>query len=234
MSELLNMTECAREDCFLCRNISSEWLEIVRLKREVISYKKGETIFKEGDKVEGIYFILFGKVKIDMSWGNKSYIIRLAGDGQILGHRGFGIDDIYPVTGVALEPTSACFIPTDLFRKLLRTNPEFLYQLAFFYAEELKRTERRMKNLAHMPVKGRVAEGILLIREAFGVDGEGCLNYRMSRKDLAALAGTVYETTIRMLNELVTDGCISLLDRDIKILDVRKLNNCCMQEQQAS
>lgn len=230
MNELLNTSECAREDCFLCRNISSEWLEIVRLKREVISFKKGDKIFKEGDRVEGIYFILSGKVKIDMSWGSRSYILRLASDGQILGHRGFGIDDIYPVTGIALEPTAACFIPSDLFRKLLRTNPEFLYQLAFFYAEELKRTERRMKNLAHMPVKGRVAEGILLIKEAFGVDDNGCLNYRMSRKDLAALAGTVYETVIRMLNELVADGSIMLQDRDIKVLDEKKLNNCCKQE----
>jgi CRP/FNR family transcriptional regulator len=33
-----------------------------------------------------------------------------------------------------------------------------------FFAEELKVSERRMRNLAHMPVKGRVAQAILSLQ----------------------------------------------------------------------
>lgn len=227
MKKILTTVECLREDCFLCRNISSDWLEIVRLKREVLSFKKGEVIFAEGEQVEGIYFILNGKVKIDMSWGKRSFIVRLAGDGEILGHRGYGLDNIYPVTATTLEATNVCLISTELFQQLLKTNPDFLFKLTFFYADELKRTERRMKNLAHMPVKGRVAEALILIDHAFGTDNDGYLNYRISRKDLASMAGTVYETVIRMLNQLVDDECIELRDKAIRITNKTKLEACC-------
>lgn len=227
MNRLVNKNTCLKEDCFLCKNIMSEWLEVVRLKREVLTYKKGEHLFREGEKVRGVFFILTGKVKVDMAWGDKSFILRLAGEGDIVGHRGFGIDDVYPVNATTLETTTVCFIPTDLFKHLLKTNPEFLYELTFFYADELKLTERRMKNLVHMSVKGRVAEAILHIRNAFGIDQQHTLSYNMSRKDMASMAGTTYETVIRMLNELVKDGFIELHGKEIKLLDQQGLSRCC-------
>jgi len=109
----------------------------------------------------------------------------------------------------------------------LKTNQQLLYELTFFYADELKRTERRMKNLAHMPVKGRVAESILIIRDAFGIEENGQLSFGLTRKDMAALAGTTYETVIRMLDELVKDGYIALNDKDIVILKEQELRECC-------
>ena len=225
----LEVSTCSREDCFLCKNISLDWLEIVRLKRKVLSIKKGEVIFKEGDPVEGIYFILEGKAKVYMSWGDKSYIVRLAGGAKILGHRGYGLDSVFPVSAEALEDMIVCFIPTSLFQRLLRTNPEFLYKLNFFYADELKRTERRMKHLVHMPVKGRLAESLLYVDFAFGSAEDGKLNYSIARKDLASMSGTSYESVIRGLAELASDGLIKIKDKGIWITDAKKLQECCDQ-----
>lgn len=229
MKKTFTPDQCLKEDCFLCRNVTPEWLEMVRLKRSVLSYKKGDLVFKEGQEVTGIFFILFGKVKVDMAWGDKSYIVRLAGEGSILGHRGYGLNDVYPVSATALEPTTVCYIPTDLFRTLLKTNPELLYELTFFYADELKRTERRMKNLAHMPVKGRIAESLLYSDDVFGSDASGKLQFRMSRKDLASMSSTTYETVIRMLNELKEAGAIQLKEKDIWLTDKESLRSCCEQ-----
>lgn len=212
----------------MCRNVMPEWLDVVRAKRSVISFKKGELIFQEGEQVKGIYFILTGKVKIDMSWGDKKYIVRFATDGAILGHRGYGLENTYPVSGTALEQTEACFIPSELFQTLLKTNPPFLFELAFFYADELKRTERRMKNLVHMPVKGRVVESLLMLRDTFGTAENFQLKFKLARKDLASMAGTTYETTIRMLNELSAENLIQLKDKDIILLDQKKLEQCCI------
>lgn len=211
----------------MCQSIMPDWLEIVRLKREVIRFKKNEVIFREGQEVKGVYFILNGKVKIHTSWGDKEYIIRLGGDGDIFGHRGLGLDATYPVSATALENTSVCFIPTELFMTLLRTNHDFLFKLALFFADELKRAERRMKNLAHMPVKGRVAEALLMVRDAFGLGENKALQYRMSRKDMASVAGTTYETVIRMLNELVAEGLITLDEKNIRLIDEQGLLECC-------
>lgn len=230
MKKMIEKDECLREDCFLCKSILTEWLEVVRLKREVLRYKKNEVIFREGEAVKGVYFMLSGKVKVHTSWGDKEYILRLCSAGDIFGHRGLGLDATYPVSATALESTSVCFINTALFMTLLRTNNDFLFKLAFFFADELKRTERRMKNLAHMPVKGRVAEALLMIRDAFGLDENKALKYRMSRKDMASMAGTTYETVIRMLNELVAEGLITLDERNIRLLDESRLRECCQYQ----
>ena len=51
--------------------------------------RKGKTIFKEGDPVEGIYFMYTGWVKIHKEWTHpKELILRFAGAGEIIGHRG--------------------------------------------------------------------------------------------------------------------------------------------------
>jgi CRP-like cAMP-binding protein len=41
-----------------------------------------------------------------------------------------------------------------------------------FFAEELKEAERKMRNLAHMPVKGRVAQALISLKNQFGTNRE--------------------------------------------------------------
>lgn len=228
----INPPECQAEDCFLCKNILPDWLEMLRERRDVFSYKKGEVIFEEGTQVRGIYFIIEGKVKVDMSMGDRKYIVRLATNGQILGHRGFGKDDIYPISAVALEPTSVCFISSEFFKTLLKTNSTLLYKLNFFYAEELMATEKRMKHLVYMPVKARIAESLLIMAQVFGLDHSKKLNFTLTRKEIAEMAGTTYESVIRTIAEFVKDGLIETVDKEIRILDVDKLNSCCTESKE--
>ena len=76
-----------------------------------------------------------------------------------------------------------------------------------------------MRNLAHMPVKGRVAEALLHLRELFGEDYKGFINIDLSRQDLASFAGATYETVFRMINELVKEKLIKLSGKSIAIAD---------------
>jgi len=211
----------------LCRNILPEWRELVKLKREVLTIKKGAAAFKQGDQVQGIYFILEGKFKIHMTWGSKTYIARLAKDGDILGHRGFGLDQTYPITATALEDSTLCFVQLELFQTLLRTNIQLSNELLWLFADELKLTERRMRHLAHMSVKGRIAESLLLIRKTFQEKEDGSLGYALPRKDIADLAGTTYETVIRALNDFVSEELIKLHGKDIFLLNPTGLEKYC-------
>lgn len=54
------------------------------------------------------------------------------------------------------------------------------------FAEELDVSERKMRDLAHIPVKGRVAQSLLSLEEQFGKDANGYINLTLSRHDLAA------------------------------------------------
>jgi CRP-like cAMP-binding protein len=118
---------------------------------------------------------------------------------------------------------NVCFIGLDFFRTTLRLNEEFSYQLLLFVSGELQESERKMRNLAHMQVKGRIARALMELREKFGLTREGFIDIALSRQDLASFAGTTYETVFRIINELVQDGTIRAEGKNITLLNEKGL-----------
>jgi CRP/FNR family transcriptional regulator len=221
-----NKTGCDLESCFLCKRCLPEWIPAVGARKKNFHFKKGEQIFKEGDKVEGIYFVYNGKVKIHKKWGvEKELILRFALKGDIFGHRGLGHDNFYPISATALEPVDTCFIDLDFFRSTLKVNYTFIHELLLFFADELQESEKKMRNLAHMQVKGRIAQALLALKDKFGASPEGYINILLSRQDLASYAGTTYETVFRIINDLAQDQLILCEGKNIAILDADKLLN---------
>ena len=68
---------------------------------------------------------------------------------------------MYPVSASGLEEVTLCFIAASFFEATLEINHTFTYSLLQFYANELRQAEKRMGNLIHVDVKGRVAETLL-------------------------------------------------------------------------
>lgn len=219
-----NKKSCDFKTCFLCRECMSEWIPAIEACKKNYHFKKGELIFKEGTGLKGMYFVNNGLVKVHKKWvGDKELIVRFAHDGDILGHRGLGIDMIYSISATALSPTDLCFIDLDFFQKTLKVNQGFLYRLMLFFAEELKISEKKMQNLAHMPVKGRLAQALLSLREKFGVSESGAIKISLSKQDLSSFVGASYETVFRCLNELVEAHIIELSGKNIHVRNEKEL-----------
>lgn len=217
---------CDLKSCVLCRETLPSWLPAIATNRQCIRFKKGELLFKEGEEVKGMFFINSGVVKVHKHWADdKELIIRIAGNADIVGHRGLGSDTIYPVSGTALEETNACFIDLAFFNDTLQVNHEFLYKLMMFFAAELKESEKRMRNLAHMPVKGRVANAILSLKQKFGAAEDGSLHLILSRQDFSSYVGAAYETVFRLMNELEDEQVIKTAGKAIIVLSESKLQS---------
>jgi CRP-like cAMP-binding protein len=214
--------ECDLKSCSFCTLCLKEWRPAIAVNRQTFQVRKGEMVFKEGEKVSGIFFVYEGAVKVHKKWGEKELIVRLAGKGEVVGHRGLGNELDYPVSATAIETSLLCFIGIDFFFSSLKMNQDYFLQLMMFFAEELKVSERKMRNLAHMPVKGRVAQALLTIAEKFGVR-DGFIDLPLSRQDLASYTGATYETVFRMLNELAEEKLIKLSGKNIGILNTEKL-----------
>ena len=216
---------CDLNSCLFCKNCQDAWLELTALKKQTLSYKKGEQIFPEGGIVNGMYFTLSGAVKIHKQWGEqRELIIRFAGGGDVIGIRGFG-DETFRVSATALEPTKICYIPADHLQKSLSTNPALTYKLMQVYAEELQRAEQRMSSLAHLDTKGRVAEAILTVKDTFGTDDDGFLSLPISRQDIASFAGTIYETVFKIFTEWINSAVIETVGKRIRILKETELRS---------
>jgi CRP/FNR family transcriptional regulator len=214
---------CDLESCMMCRLCIREWRPAMEANCKNFHYKKGETLFNEGEALKGVYFINEGTVKVHKQWGDKELILRFARKGAIAGHRGLGGDMLYSVSATALQPVNVCYVDLDFFKSTMKVNHDFMYELMMFFASELKESERNMRNLVHMPVKGRIAQALITLKEKFGVKEDGSIDIELSRQDFASFVGTTYETVFRMLNELVENKLLKVDGRNITILDKEKL-----------
>lgn len=217
-------TECNLNSCFLCSHCSTGWKELIGLKKKTLFFKKGKTVFKESEKVKGIYFIYSGSVKVHKEWTNeKELIIRFVKSGGAIGIRGLGAAKVYPVSATTLEDSKICFIENDFFETSLTNNPSLTYQFMQLYADELQKAELRMRNLALMEVKGRIAETLLELATIFGTGKNKYIAVALSRQDIAAYAGTTYETVFRLLRIFVNEKIISTSGKKIRLNNIEKL-----------
>jgi CRP-like cAMP-binding protein len=216
--------KCDLNSCFLCTTCLSDWKPAIEANKQNFQIKKGQVIFKEGDPVTGIYFVYQGHVKVHKKWDKeKELITRFATKGDILGHLGLESNNIYPVSATALEKAVVCYLPMEFFESSLHINNEFAIKLMRFFAKELQNSEKRMRNLAHMAVKGRVAQSIISLRDQFGLNAEGSINIELARQDLASYSGAAYESLFRAINELVSEEIIVLVGKSMSIKNEDKL-----------
>ncbi len=221
---------CNHHNCFINKYCSEEWKPLITFHKTSTDYPAGATIFSEGDPVKGIYQIYSGKIKVVTSYnGEKERIVRLAKEEQILGHRGLGGKMIYPVTAITLEKSQVTFIPIDVFYNALKANSELAFHMLMFYADELKASEKRMKMLASMNAKEKIAVSIMNIVNAFGFNTNDTnrLSFTPTRKDIASIAGTTYETVIRVLGDLEKSKIILLEGKTIRVLNLDFLKSLC-------
>lgn len=212
-------------DKFISQYISEEWSMLLAKHVGCFDFKKGERIFDEGAKVLGIYFINSGKVKVTSYYDEENErILRLSGAGTFLGHRGMTTAH-YPVSGVALTDCVVSFIPVDIFKKIIRSNPDFAIYLLNFVTDDLKNTEDRMKSMIHNDVIVRVGIILCMLIDSFGYDEEipKKLQHTLSRSDIASFAGTSYESVIRNLSKLEDQKLIKLDNKSILILKEKEL-----------
>ena len=103
--------DCPSKDNGIFCELQSISLDEVSKHKVTNTFKKGQTLFVEGTPPFGLYCISKGNIKISkMVIDGKDSIVRIATDGDILGHRSIFTDQYYSATATALEETSVCFI----------------------------------------------------------------------------------------------------------------------------
>ncbi len=181
-------------------------------------YKKGQSLFSEGTPPYGLYCISYGNVKVHKaSPEGKDIIIRIASDGDVLGHRSIFSDSNYQASATAVEDTSICFIDKKYIVKTIKEKPSVATNLISKLSKDLGASEIKLANMTQKSVRERLAELLLLLKESHGVDfnGNSLIDIRLTREELASMIGTATETVIRTLSEFKDDGYISYEGRKI-------------------
>lgn len=188
-------------------------------------YEAGQVIFYEDNRPYGVYCVESGKVKLTKyTPDGKTYIARIATQGDLLGYRAFLTNESYSATAEVIEPATICFIEREPFMRALKDNPQFALQLMEQLGSDLKQAENRARDLAYKSVPERLAEMLLTFKESYGeTDAEGNIHLaiRLSREEMASLLGTTIETTVRNLTRFKQQGLIQLDKKEIILLDIK-------------
>jgi len=211
------------DSLFCCLNLDE--LDNISDNKRNMFFKKGQTIFNERSHPHGIYCIHKGKVKIHkLGEEGKEQIVRLAKETNIIGYRALLSGDTYMASATALEETELCYISKDAILALIKSNPTFSFSLLELLSDDLKRAENKITHMAQKHVRERIAEAILLLKEAYGYrEGTEIIDSSLTRKELANIAGTTTETSIRILSEFQKDKIIELDGKNIKIININQL-----------
>lgn len=214
---------CENNRCLINKNVSSSVVSKFTEQRKEIRCKKGQQFIMEGAPVTGLFFVLKGRVKVlRTGLHGKEQIVRFAKEGEIIGHRGFSTDESYPISAIALEDCVLCYFYKETLQQALKTDPLFTYDLMKFYANELSKSEVKVKSLSQMTVRERVIDTLLYINRKFG-QTNGFISMMLSRREYADYAGTTEEQVIRVLSALKKENLITTRGKRIGIVQVEVL-----------
>lgn len=192
--------------------------------REVRVFKKGENIYMEGSFPRGIYMVLKGKVKTFKTHEQgKELITGLYKEGDFFGYLSLLEGEKYSESAATLEDSEFCMIPKEDFYSLVFRNAEVSKKFIEMLSNELHDKEEKLIKLAYNSVRKRVAEALVTLHDRYKKDGDDVFTINISREDLANLAGTATETTIRTLSDFKDEGIIEIKSKAISLLDFKRL-----------
>lgn len=224
-------TESRCEHCIVrqfnsLRAMSKEELKKVSDSKITKTVKRGEAIFEEGEKLNGVYCVRKGVSKLSkLSANGKDQIVKLATKGQVLGQRSVIAEEISNLSAKAVDDMEVCFIPKEGITHTLNTNPNFAVEVLRHMAHDLKEADDVIVNMSQKTVKQRVAEAFLYIKNNFGEDKDGFLILTLSREDIASVVGTATESCIRIISEFKKKNYLKTSGKKIGIMDQKALEN---------
>lgn len=219
-----NCVICGRKCLSLLEGLSDGELSLLEEKRVIVSYRAGETIYKEGLTPIGLLCLNIGKAKIIVSRNTdkKEVIVELKKPVDFIGFTELMNDCRYQTTAVAMEDSSVCVIDRDDFFKVLKDNSDFSLRVMKLLANELTKSQWKTLSLSQKKQEARLAESLLWLSEIYCIDNnDGYIP--LKRDDFAAMSGLTPTSISRTLSLFKKDGILLMNGRKIKITDKKKL-----------
>ncbi len=206
-------------------NLDPEDKQILSRKHTCLLFRKGEIIYREGEKPTGLICLSAGKVKIFKEGiGGREQIVRMARPVGFIGYRALFAEENYMATSLAIEDSTICIINKEPLFQVLRTNSELSLSIIRSFATELGFSNSRTVTLTQKHIRGRLAESLIFLKDTYGMEPDNqTIKIYLSREDIANLSNMTTSNAIRTLSNFASENVISIEGRKIKINDLQQL-----------
>ena len=212
---------CAAANCLFIKSLPEELGREVKRRRTILTLKKNEVLFREGDEPHGIWTICQGQIKLckQSPVDGKPFISRIARSGELLGYRAFFAEEPFQGTAQAMMPTCVSFFDRSLINSLVIQNGTAVLSLLQKLACDLGNAEYIATNIAYGGAQKRVVDVLLELQRERRGSSPSALDWgvQIRREDLAQLAGFTVETTVRALKKLERKGVVEMAGRQIRL-----------------
>ncbi len=169
------------------------------------TYKKGTTLFSQGDEAHGFYLVAQGKIKIfRLSPNGQEYVMRLAGPGETIAEAAVFSGKTFPASAEALEDSRLYYLNKSNFTALIRESPQLALNMMTGLSFLLRELAQQVEDLSLKEVSARLAR--YLIEEAekiSSIPAKGMeIPLEMKKNLLASRLGTIGETLSRTLAKM--------------------------------
>lgn len=222
-------------DCEKCNNksplfqlLSREELIIMNMGRFELRFNKGETIVKQGTHATHLISLTSGMAKLYLEgFDNKNILLDILQEWRLFGGPGLFTDSRYHYSVAALSESTACFIPVDNLRQVIRTNADFAEGLIKHCNANSVTNFERLVSLTQKQMHGRLADVLLFFSDKLFRSDRFVLP--VSRQELGEMSNMTKESVTRILKELESDGVIALDTKHIRILNKTSLEELSLR-----
>jgi CRP/FNR family transcriptional regulator, polysaccharide utilization system transcription regulator len=212
---------CLEGSSSIFKGLSHKDKETIAQHHTLAVIKKGEFLFREGEKNGGLIWIASGKVKVFRDGvGGREQIVKMLSKHGFLGYQVLFSDETWSVSAKAIEDSVICILEKNSLVNLLKKNGILALKLLKQITEELVYSYDRTVSLSQKHVRGRLAESLLLLSKTYGFEQDGkTIGISLSREDIAHLSNMTTSNAIRTLSNLDSEGIIEIKGRKITVLD---------------
>ena len=194
---------------FLFENLPEDTLKSIEKNCVIVSLKKDNIIFYEGDESRYLYLVLEGRVKLYKTLANNNELVLkyFKEDESIAEVAVFdGFD--YPATAEASSDVKLLKIDFHYLKELFLKNPNILMQINRSLIKKIKNLESILSRYLVLDAKSRVVEYILDNTDEF---------FTLKQHEVASFLNISPETLSRIIKPFKADGIIDMKNKKVNI-----------------
>ena len=188
------------------------------------SFQAGDIIYEAGKQSNFFYLIKRGVIKAHrVDSRGKELITEVYKEDDFFGNAAFNTGESYQEFATAIEDSQLYTVSKEELHKILASNGRVTLELVEILSNNLKGLKQQLMEMAYGSVRKKTANTILLFAEK--IKKHPLKSIRISRADLAGVAGMAPESLIRTLSDFKKEGLIEIEGRNIKLLDPQGLKS---------
>jgi CRP/FNR family transcriptional regulator, cyclic AMP receptor protein len=217
----------ALSEVSIFRGLSPEEFDALAVLLQRRRYKKGETIFRQGDPGATLYIIESGEVKLTLvSPHGKEVILAIMGPGGFFGELALLDGESRSADAVTRVDSWLLALHREPFLQFLQTHSSTAIRVIEALSRRVRRTTGQVQDAAFLDVPARLARVLLLSSEASPQPGpDGIPQYpRLTPSELAELVGTTRETINKWLGVYQRQGLLRREKGLVQVLQPEELS----------